>query len=475
MSTLRLAELIGSLSYALDLTEGQPAGHCVRCCWIGMHVGHELGLREEALWSLYYTLLLKDLGCSSNAARICALYLADDQRFKRDYKRVGKGTASTLAFVVGHTGPHADWRRRIGAILNIVRNGDAIAQELIQTRCTRGAQIARQLRFPESVAASVHALDEHFDGSGRPDGSAGEAIPLAARIALLAQVVDVFHFTDGRAAALAEVRSRAGSWFDPAVVAAFERASGVSGFWDMLGDDGVEAAVFALEPPGHGAELDEDYLDAIADAYGQVVDAKSPFTAGHSQRVRYYTDLMASELGLDDDRRRWVARAAVLHDVGKLGVSNAILDKPGPLDADEWAAMQLHAVYSEQILGRISAFKGLARIAAAHHERPDGKGYPRGVEGDAIVLETRIITVADIFDAISAERPYHAAMSPARTLDIMRSYVGSVIDARCFAALERIVACEGAQSEVGIYPALPASAARREPVNGDRAVAAASK
>ena len=442
MSELRLAELIGSLSYALDLTEGQPAGHCVRCCWIGMHVGRELGLRDEALWSLYYTLLLKDLGCSSNAARICELYLADDRSFKHDYKLVGRGTARALAFVVGHTGRHASWRERIDAILHIVGNGDAVAQELIQTRCTRGAQIARQLRFPESVAASVHALDEHFDGSGRPDALSADEIPMAARIALLAQVVDVFHFSEGREAALTEVRNRAGSWFDPAVVAALERAASSAGFWDMLGDDDVEAEVFALEPAGHGEELDEDYLDAIADAYGQVVDAKSPFTAGHSQRVRYYTDLLARELGLGEERRRWLCRAAVLHDVGKLGVSNAILDKPGRLDADEWAAVQLHAAYTEQILGRISAFKGLARVAAAHHERLDGKGYPRGVDGDAIVLETRIITVADIFDAISAERPYHAATPPMRTLDIMREYVGTAIDARCFAALECIVSRE---------------------------------
>jgi hypothetical protein len=75
---LRLAELIGALSHALDMTEGQPPGHCVRCCWIGMHVGRALGLDSRIMPDLYYTLLLKDLGCSSNAARICALYLADD-------------------------------------------------------------------------------------------------------------------------------------------------------------------------------------------------------------------------------------------------------------------------------------------------------------------------------------------------------------------------------------------------------------
>jgi HD-GYP domain-containing protein (c-di-GMP phosphodiesterase class II) len=444
MPELKLAELIGSLSYALDLTEGQPAGHCVRCCWIGMHVGRQLGLDDEALWSLYYTLLLKDLGCSSNAARICELYLADDRSFKGAYKRVGTGAPQVLAFVVSRTGPHAGWRRRVGAILTIMRNGDAVAQELIQTRCDRGAEIARRLRFPEPVARGVHALDEHFDGSGRPDHLRGQEIPLGARIALLAQVVDVFHFNDGAAGALAEARARSGSWFDPVLVAALESVGTDPRFWAMLGSDEVEQAVRDLEPQGHAPALDDDYLDAIAEAYGQIVDAKSPFTAGHSERVRRYSDMVGAELGLDDARRRWLRRAAVLHDVGKLGVSNTILDKPGRLDPSEWRAVQQHAAYTGQILGRISHFAELARVAEAHHEKLDGTGYPLGLEAAAIALETRIITVADIFDAITAERPYHPPTPVDETLAIMRKAVGTAIDADCFAALERVVAREAA-------------------------------
>lgn len=442
MTDLRLAELIGSLSYALDLTEGQPAGHCVRCCWIGMHVGRRIGMDDDALWDLYYTLLLKDLGCSSNAARICELYLADDRSFKRDFKRVGTSAPQVLAFVIGHTGQHAGWRRRIDAILNIARNGEEVATELIQTRCSRGAAIARQLRFPDSVAEGVYSLDEHFDGSGRPDGLQGAAIPLASRIALLAQVVDVFHFSAGPAAALDEARRRAGSWFDPALVAALEAEARIPGFWATLATDDVADAVEALEPVHRSVRVDDDYLDAIAAAYGEVVDAKSPFTAGHSARVGHYADCVARELGLPDERRRWLRRAALLHDVGKLGVSNTILDKPGRLDADEWVAVKMHAVYSEEILARIPPFLPLARVAAAHHERLDGTGYPRGVAAGDIALETRIITVADIFDAISAERPYHAATPVERTLGIMRGHLGTAIDGDCFAALERSRAWE---------------------------------
>ncbi|WP_255573495.1 hypothetical protein [Deefgea tanakiae] len=163
---LKLSELLGALSYALDMTEGQPEGHCVRCCWIGVHIGRKIGLNDQEIWALYYTLLLKDLGCSSNAARICELYLTDDQSFKRDFKLVGANVSQVLGFVFQHTGRNESWTKRLTSILNIIRNGDAIANELIQTRCDRGARIARQLRFPETVALGIHSLDEHWNGMG---------------------------------------------------------------------------------------------------------------------------------------------------------------------------------------------------------------------------------------------------------------------------------------------------------------------
>ncbi|WP_150430050.1 HD-GYP domain-containing protein [Dechloromonas sp. CZR5] len=437
---LRLSELISALSHALDITEGQPEGHCVRCCWIGMHIGRRFGLDEGELWNLYYTLLLKDLGCSSNAARICELYLTDDLQFKRDFKTVGDSLPQVLGFVLGHTGLQAPLAERFRSVLTIFRDGDEIAQELISTRCQRGADIARLLRFPDSVAAGIYSLDEHFNGQGRPQRLAGEAIPLYSRIALLAQVIDVFHTAGGPQAAVNEVRGRSGSWFDPALVGIFNELAGDDAFWATLASSDVMHAVLALEPASHVVALDDDYLDDIAAAFGQVVDSKSPYTSGHSARVALYTDLIAETLGLPSDRRRWLKRGALLHDVGKLGVSNSILDKPGKLDADEWAAVQSHAAFTEAILSRIGAFAELAVVSAAHHERLDGKGYPRGLSADQITLETRIITTADIFDAITAERPYRGAVPIPKTLEIMAENVGTAIDPACFEALKQAIA-----------------------------------
>ena len=437
VKSIRLAEILGALSRALDLTEGQPPGHCVRCCWIGVSIGREIGLADEQLQDLYYALLLKDLGCSSNAARICELYAADDLIFKKDFKLLDGSLPQVLRFVLSHTGSNAALAERFRSIINILQNGGRIATELIETRCQRGAEIARRMRFSEAVASGILDLDEHWDGGGKPDGLRSGTISLFARIALLAQVIDVFHVSSGRAAAIAEAGNRSGTWFDPALVAAFHKISTAAAFWEALEEDGIEDRVLAMEPGLQAATADEDYLDDIAQAFARVIDAKSPFTSGHSERVALFTDLIAEEMGYDSGKRRWLKRAALLHDIGKLGVSNSVLDKPGKLDDGEWVAMKRHAELSEAILSRIAAFADLAKVAGAHHERLDGKGYPKGIAGDEIDLDTRIISTADVFDALTADRPYRAAMPVSKAFAILWEGASAAHDPVCIGALER--------------------------------------
>jgi putative nucleotidyltransferase with HDIG domain len=436
-SQLRLAELLSALSYALDMVEGQPAGHCVRCCWIGIHIGRELGLPEAQIWELYYTLLMKDVGCSSNAARICQLYMTDDIAFKRDFMTINGSLPQVLRFVLSHTGMSAGLADRFRALVHIFQNGGQIAQELMETRCDRGAEIARKMRFSENVIAAIRSFDEHWNGGGMPAGLKGEEIPIYSRIALVAQVVDVFQMTNGVDAAQREIAHRTGTWFDPRIADAFERVGALPEFWTTLRSDELQMSIFALEPAQERSFVDEDYLDDIAAAFSQVIDSKSSYTAGHSQRVTLFADLIAEQLGVSPGRRRWLKRAALLHDIGKLGVSNSVLDKPGKLDPDEWAAMQKHASLGEEVLSRIAAFKDLATIAGAHHERLDGKGYPRGLLGDQIALEVRIVTTADIFDALTADRPYRGAMPVDKALAIMTDMLDTAIDPQCFAALRR--------------------------------------
>jgi putative nucleotidyltransferase with HDIG domain len=221
------------------------------------------------------------------------------------------------------------------------------------------------------------------------------------------------------------------------VVAAFERVAQAPAFWATLRSPEVESSVFALEPARLTEVVDDGYLDDIATAFADIVDSKSPYTRGHSDRVAVFADLIAEEMGLEPERRRRLRRAALLHDIGKLGVSNEILDKPGKLDEAEWVAMREHAVFSERILSRIGAFEELARIGGAHHERLDGKGYPRGLSGDQICPLTRIVTAADVFDALTAERPYRGPMPISEALSIMEADRGTAFDPDCLDALRR--------------------------------------
>lgn len=207
---VRLNDLLSALSYALDLTEGQPEGHCVRCCYIGMHIGRRLDLDEAALHDLYYTLLLKDLGCSSNAARICNLYIADDLAFKRNFKYVDGSLTQVLRFALNNTGMQAGMAACFRTLYNMAREGHRLPQSLIETRCQRGADIAMKMRFSERVGDGIRGLDEHWDGSGLPAGLKGKAINRFSQIALLAQVIDVFHQSAGPEAAVAEIRTRSG-------------------------------------------------------------------------------------------------------------------------------------------------------------------------------------------------------------------------------------------------------------------------
>lgn len=438
--SVRLSDLLGALSYALDLTEGQPAGHCIRATYIAHHIGKRLGLPDLQLWELYYTVMLKDLGCSSNAARICELYLSDDLGFKQDFKTLGTSLPKVLGFVVSHTGRKSPLGERLKAILNILKNGGEIVDELIETRCHRGAEIAAALRFPKTVSDGIHALDEHWNGEGRPEKRAGPAIPLYARIALLSQVADVFHSAAGPKAALAEIDARAGQWFDPHLAKVFAEIASEPGFWDDLSSEDLPARVAEMEPPGSLILVDEDYLDEIAQAFAQVIDSKSPFTSGHSERVAVYAEMVARRLGHSDEKCRWLKRAALLHDIGKLGVSNSILDKNGKLDDEEWVSMRAHADLSEKILSRVPIFSDMALIGGAHHEKLDGSGYPRGLKEAEIDERTRIVSVADVFDALTADRPYRKAMPVEKALSIMRSEVGTSFDGRCFEALEAAIA-----------------------------------
>jgi HD-GYP domain-containing protein (c-di-GMP phosphodiesterase class II) len=427
---IALSGVIGALSYALDITEGQPAGHSVRSCMIGMRIAEQLDLPPRDRSELFYALLLKDAGCSANAERMAALFGADDRVAKRTSKLIDwSSPLHAFLWSLRTVAPGASLRERAAYLRGIKDEGD-VTHQFMAARCDRGAEIARMLYLAEGTAAAIRSLDEHWDGRGQPDGLQGEAIPLLARILCIAQTLEIFHAHGGVRAARAVVRRRRGRWFDPALVDAALTIE--PSFWDTL----EQPDVSGWEPADRVLVADDERLDRIAEAFARVIDAKSPFTARHSERVAEIAVGIGGGLGFDPIAQRDLRRAGLLHDIGKLAISNRILDKPGKLTDEEFAAVKAHPAATLAILGRAPCFAPIAALAANHHERIDGTGYPRGLAGDALDLPMRVLAVADVYEALTADRPYRGPLPEEQALEIVSRDVPRRLDGSAFGALE---------------------------------------
>ena len=422
-----LSDVIGALSYALDLTEGEPAGHAVRACAIGMRLAEEVGLGEDDSHDLFYALLLKDAGCSANSARMAALFAADEREAKRTSKRVNwSRPLSAFAWSLRTVTPDGTLRDRARQ-LRLIRDEGEVTRSLMRARCERGAEIARLLGLSPATAEAIRTLDEHWDGGGQPEGLRGAQIPLLGRILCLAQTVEIFHASHGVEGALRVARRRSGGWFDPELVVALHSTRRDTAFW--------AGELRPVEPRERHLRADDDYLDRIADAFSGVVDAKSPWTYRHSDRTCVIAISMAVLLGCDEGLLGDMRRAALLHDIGKLAISNRILDKPARLTEAEFARVRQHPLFTQWILERTPGFAELAPLAAAHHERLDGGGYPHGLTARELTLPMRILAVADVYEALTSERPYRPAMSSDEALEEMRPEVPHKLDGRVYEAL----------------------------------------
>ena len=434
-----LSEVLSALSHALDLTEGQPLGHTVRSCVIGMRLAESLELSAGERSALYYALLLKDAGCSSNAARMAALFGSDDQRVKPSMKLVDWHQRIRLAVETAKNcaidGSLFERARRFVAIVRT----EGMTRDLIKVRCERGADIARALGFPDATAAAIRSLDEHWCGRGYADGLKEEQIPLLARIAGISQALEIFHAREGVDRALHVVAQRRGSWFDPRLVDIVVGWKKDMWWWNSLKSDTAYEMVLAAEPEDETRYVDADGLDRIARAFGEIIDTKSPFTYQHSTHVAHYAQAVAKRMNVDEESVRQLTRAALLHDIGKLAVSSRILEKAAPLTPQERAVMQQHPVHTMAILERVGAFRRFARVAAFHHEKLDGSGYPWGLHASELDQSSRILAVADVYEALVADRPYRAGMPPEDALMFLRSQRGSKLDAIAVDALEAVV------------------------------------
>ncbi|HEX4348524.1 MAG TPA: HD domain-containing phosphohydrolase, partial [Vicinamibacterales bacterium] len=369
-TSLRLSSILSGLSYALDLTEGHPRGHASRSCLIGMRLAKELQLDADDQSHLFYACLLKDAGCSSNSERVYQLFGGDDQKAKRGvWMRDWRKLREQIAYVLDYVEPEGTLFERGRRMAVLAAKGPASRRLLFEVRCDRGAEIARTLGFSNATAQAIRSMDEHWDGGGYPDGLRRDSIPPLARVIGLAQVAEIFASDRDPQHAVRIIKQRRGSWFDPAAADAFISIARDEALWATCASPALDDTVAAAEPEGRAIDADEKRLDDIAAAFAWVIDAKSPFTYHHSERVAEYAVAIGRALGLDDRASVRLRRAGLLHDIGKLSVPNRILDKPGTLTPREWEVVKLHSYYTYQILERVPVFGELAFDASAHHER----------------------------------------------------------------------------------------------------------
>jgi HD-GYP domain-containing protein (c-di-GMP phosphodiesterase class II) len=316
-----------------------------------------------------------------------------------------------------------------------VARAEDVMKEIIGLRCERGADIAARLGFPKATADAVRHLDEHWNGKGHPDGLAGPSIPLMSRIANLSQVIDVFHQHDGSRGAIGIAQRRSGTWFDPALVDRVVSWRHESSWWERLDSTDPTDEVIGAEPASQQRWVSEEDLDVVARAFADIIDAKSPYTYSHSRNVASYALGIAREMRLDLATQRRVYRAGLLHDIGKLGVSNSILDKAGPLTGTERKSVERHPFFTWEILSRVPAFRDFAWSAALHHERLDGSGYPWRLSGNRLDMTARILCVADVYEALTADRPYRPSLPWIESSRILNDGRGTTFDPTVLDAL----------------------------------------
>ncbi len=437
-TVIRGSEIISALSFALDLTEGQAPGHSVQSCMTGMRLAAQINLPPDARAALYYALLLKDAGCSSNASKLFHIIQADEIRAKGDVKDKDwtRVAWDSVRYAVDHVATGKPFLERMRTLIQVAANHRADSHVLVKIRCERGSSIARRMGFPESAAMAIHCLDEHWDGGGYPDGLRGEQIPLLSRIMNLAQTLAVFWNTYGPATAIEVIEKRAGKWFDPDLVKAAKSLAHTGALWSGLKSENLLSEVGALEPRDSHLLVNEEMLDNVCLAFAEVIDAKSPFTYRHSNGVAQAAVGIAGQLGMPAEEINLIRRAALLHDIGKLSVPNTILEKPDKLTESEWQVVRKHPYYTLEILSRIPGFADLSDIAAAHHEKLDGSGYFRHWGAEQLTMPARILAVADVYDALAARRPYRDALPLEAVWNLMHKDAPRALDAECLEALE---------------------------------------
>lgn len=404
-----MADLLAATSLTTDLGRGFPQEKALRTCLVAVRIAETLNLDERTRSNTLYAALIQPVGCTAFTHEGARIFGTNELKGIPAYSRVDTARLSEGIRALREEVQGEPMGRRVRGMLKNITAGQKFLGYAVRADCEAGSQFTKRIGLADSVASIVVQSHERWDGKGLPVGLSGEEIELGARLISLADQVEMFHRSEGQEETHAMVRRRSAGWFDPAVAQGFEQCA--EDVFAELEAGSVWDAVLSAEPPPIVA-IPEWRVDELAEALADVVDLKSPFFLGHSRGVARLAGDAAAQLGQGDDGSATVRRAALFHDLGRVGVSNLVWDKPGSLTSSEWEQVRLHAYNTERILSRSPVLAPLAQIAGMHHERADGSGYHRAATAATIPVAARILAAADVFQALTERRPHRAAIAP---------------------------------------------------------------
>lgn len=440
---VRTAELVAVLSLATDLAMGLPREHGLESAIIATRLADTLGADEDTSSQAFYTSLLYYIGCTADAEISAELFPA--ATMLKTFNPVIYGSPGEVIRGIARSigDPEAD---RLTRALQIARTLPR-AMRGHPAHMTALCEVSQMLSERVGLPASIHSLfaqvTERWDGKGL-NGLRGDAIPLALRITFVARDVAIQTWVGGLEHAIDVIRRRAGAGHDPEVAERFCRDAN-----ELMPPEEESLWDLALScERGQPLKLRSSAIDEALAAMGDFADLAAPSLTGHSGGVARLTQEAAKRMGWDSTAQREVTRAAHVHDLGRVGVSPAVWEKPGALSAHEREQVRLHAYQSGRLLASSPFLAGLAEIASAHHERCDGTGYHRGVDAAALSPAARLLAAVDAYHTTTETRPHRPALSPGEATDALVAHsrggrldgesVRAVLDAAGQAAPHRV-------------------------------------
>jgi HD-GYP domain-containing protein (c-di-GMP phosphodiesterase class II) len=405
---LRRAELLAAISLAIDLGLGQPMEHMLRSALIATRIAERMGLDAQQRATVYYANLVGWIGCHADSHELSALF-GDDIGFRADTYSVDRAGLPFLRLMISHVGRGAPgWERGIRSAAFVLTARNQVAK-LIHSHCSSAGVLSDRMGLDRQVGESLAYVFERWDGRGMPKGAGGEDIPVEIHLVQVADVVEVHLRTGGLERALEVVRSRRGTQFSPAVADVFERdaAAIVDGLLEM----DVWSAALA-QAPDRDRTLDRDEIDELLRAIADFVDLKCPCSPGYSRGVADLVAAAARHLAMSKADITRLYRAGLVHGLGRMGVSNQIWEKKGPLSTAERERIQMYPYLTGRILSRVGGMESVVSVATKHEERIDGSGFPRGLGGAELTAQDRLLAAAVAYHQLLEPRPERPALDP---------------------------------------------------------------